>query len=245
MGRILGTALALLFVAASAFAQNITKETLDFDGGKRTFYLFVPDKLESKPAPLIITLHSSGRDGRILVDHWKSLASKEGTILAGPDATKREEWNTGDDGPAFLHALTEHLKSKQPVDPKRVYLFGHSAGAIHGLAMGVLESEYFAAIAAHAGVLPQEYAPYAKQAPRKIPLGMWVGTNDRFFPLENVRQTRDALVHLGFPTELTEIKGHTHDYYGRSGEINKAAWAFLQKQRLESEPKYQEYIINK
>ena len=46
-----------------------------------------------------------------------------------------------------------------------------------------------------------------------------------------------------FPVELTEIKGHTHDYYGRSSSINKEAWAFLQKQRLEGEPKYQEYNI--
>ena len=246
MRRVLGIAAgALLFVASSAGAQNITKETIEADGAKRIFYLFVPEKLEGKQAPLIITLHGSGRDGRILVDHWKNLASKEGIILAGPDATVRDAWNTGDDGPAFLYALTEHLKSKYPVDPKRVYLFGHSAGAIHGLAMGVLESEYFAAIAAHAGVLPQAYAPHARQAPRKIPLGLWVGTNDRLFPLENVRQTRDALVHLGFPTELTEIKGHTHAYYERSGQINKDVWAFLQKQRLEGEPKYQEYAINK
>ena len=245
MRRVLGITLALLVAASSAAAQNITKETIDFNGEKRTFYLFVPDKLEGKQAPLMITLHGSGRDGKILVDHWKNLASKEGIILAGPDATVRQEWRTEDDGPAFLYALTEHVKSKYPVDPKRVYLFGHSAGAIHGLAMGVLESEYFAAIAAHAGVLPQDYAPYAKQAPRKIPLGIWVGTNDRFFPVENVRQTRDALVHLGFPTNLTEINGHTHDYYSRSSGINKEVWTYLQKHRLEGEPKYQEYAINK
>lgn len=245
MRGVLGIVLALLFAASSASAQNITKETIEADGQKRTFYLFVPEKLEGKQAPLIITLHGSGRDGRILLDHWKGLASKEGIILAGPDATQRAEWNMGTDGPALLYALTEHLKAKYPVDPKRVYLFGHSAGAIHGLAMGVLESEYFAAIAAHAGVLPQDYAPYAQQAPRKIPLGIWVGTNDRLFPVENVRQTRDALVRLGFPAELTEIKGHTHDYYSRSSSINKEVWTYLQEHRLDAEPKYQEYTINK
>lgn len=244
MRRVLGITLALLVAASSAAAQNITKEALEADGQTRTFSLFVPEKLEGK-APLVITLHGSGRDGRILVDHWKSLASKEGIIVAGPDAAQRDGWNMGIDGPAFLYALTEHLKSKYPVDPKRVYLFGHSAGAIHGLAMGVLESEYFAAIAAHAGVLQQDYAPYAKQAPRKIPLGIWVGTNDRLFPVENVRQTRDALVHLGFPTNLTEINGHTHDYYSRSSGINKEVWTYLQKHRLEGEPKYQEYTINR
>jgi hypothetical protein len=89
-------AAALLFVATSGAAQNITKETIEADGAKRIFYLFVPEKLEDKQVPLIITLHGSGRDGRILVDHWKNLASKEGIILAGPDATVREAGSAQD-----------------------------------------------------------------------------------------------------------------------------------------------------
>ncbi len=232
-----------LFFAVPAAAPKITKETLDVGGTARTFYLFVPEKFQGQAAPLIVTLHGSGRDGRILVEHWQSLASKEGIILAGPDATQRQEWHGAIDGPAFLHALVEHLKVKYPVDFKRVYLFGHSAGAIHGLGLGVLESEYFAAVAAHAGVLPPDYAPYARQAPRKIPMAIWVGTDDRFFPIALVRETRDLLLSRNFPVELTEIKGHTHDYYSRSSSINKEAWAFLQKQKLEGEPKYQVYNI--
>ena len=232
-----------LLLAAPAAAEQILRETLQFEGTQRTFYLFVPDKAKEQPAPLIITLHGSGRDGKILLDHWKGLASKEGIILAGPDATKREVWHGATDGPAFLYALAEHLKSKYPVDPKRVYLFGHSAGAIHGLGLGVLESEYFAAVAAHAGILPQEYAPFAQRAPRKIPIGLWVGTDDRLFPLADVRQTRDGFSALGFPVELKEIPRHTHDYYSRSSAINKEAWAFLQKHQLTAEPKYQEYSI--
>ena len=232
-----------LLLAAPVAAETIKRETLDFEGAKRTFYLFVPDKVQGQPAPLIITLHGSGRDGKILLDHWKDLAAKEGIILAGPDATKRDGWHPATDGPAFLYALAEHLKSKYPVDPKRVYLFGHSAGAIHGLGLGVLESEYFAAVAAHAGVLPQQYAPYAQQAPRKIPIGLWVGTDDRLFPLADVRQTREGFTALGFPVELKEIPRHTHDYYSRSSGINKEVWTFLQKHQLDGEPKYQVYSI--
>ena len=240
-----GSVVALfLLIATPATAAQITKQTLDVDGAKRTFYLLVPEKLAEK-APLIVTLHGSGRDGKILLDHWKGLAEKEGIILAGPDATERSGWDGAVDGPAFLYALVEHLKSKHPVDPRRVYLFGHSAGAIHGLGIAVLESEYFAAVAAHAGVLPQAYAAYAKQAPRKIPLALWVGTNDRLVPVNDVRQTRDALDYMGFPVALTEIKGHTHDYYSRASGINKEVWEFLQKHRLEADPKYQEYAINK
>jgi hypothetical protein len=42
-----------------------------------------------------------------------------------------------------------------------------------------------------------------------------------------------------------KIKGHTHDYYGRSSEINKAAWAFLQGRRLDKDPQYQDYTIGR
>src|SRR5215203_2099419 len=115
-----------VLVAAPAVGQQVTKETLEVEGAKRTFYLFVPEKREGA-APLIVTLHGSGRDGKILVDHWKGLAEKQGIILSGPDATKRDEWHGATDGPAFLHVLVEHLKSKYPVDPRRVYVFGHSA----------------------------------------------------------------------------------------------------------------------
>ena len=45
------------------------------------------------------------------------------------------------------------LKSKYPINPRRVYLFGHSAGASFALHMSLMESQYFAAAAIHAGAL--------------------------------------------------------------------------------------------
>jgi predicted esterase len=126
-----------------------------------------------------------------------------------------------------------------------VYLFGHSAGAVHGLGIGILESEYFAAVALHAGSLAPTYSVFIDKAPRKIPIAIWVGTNDQFFPLKAVRGSRDYLNEHGFKVELTEIAGHTHNYYGRSGEINKAAWEFLSRHRLEKDPQYQDYVIQR
>src|SRR6266498_4271353 len=156
----------MLMVAAGVFgcvsvvqaAEKTVKATMISDGASRTYYLFVPDRAKDKPSPLIILLHGSGRDGKILVDHWESLAKKEGIILAGPDATVREGWNMGRDSPLLLRDIVDDVKAKYSVDPKRVYLFGHSAGAIHALKLGVLESEYFAAVAVHAGAFEPEFA---------------------------------------------------------------------------------------
>jgi pimeloyl-ACP methyl ester carboxylesterase len=109
--------------------------------------------------------------------------------------------------------------------------------------MAMLESEYFAAVGVHAALLTDEYAPFIDRAARKIPIGIWVGTNDKLFPLTAVRATRDALSKAGFSSELTEIKDHTHWYYDRAPQINKDVWSFLQKARLTGEPKYQKYQI--
>ena len=237
------TVAVLVLSSAVVYGAKIVKETMSSSGASRTYYLYVPDSVKDNPPPLVILLHGSGRDGRILVEHWESIAKKEGIVLAGPDATVREGWSNRDDGPLFFRHVVETLRAKLSFDPRRVYLFGHSAGAVHGLGMGLLESEYFAAVALHAGSLSPSYSMFIEKAPRKIPIAIWVGTNDAFFPLKAVRGSRDFLNDHGFNVTLTEINGHTHNYYGRSGEINKAAWDFLARHRLEKDPQYQDYVI--
>jgi acetyl esterase/lipase len=128
----------VLSIAATASAQKITKESLQSQGTARTYYLFVPDSAKAKPAPLLILLHGSGRDGRILVEHWQSLAKKEGIILAGPDAVVRQGWGR-DDGPLFIRDVIEAVQTDYAVDRRAMYVFGHSAGAIlHGHFLGAL-----------------------------------------------------------------------------------------------------------
>lgn len=141
----------------------------------------------------------------------------------------------------MLYELVELLKSKYPVDSRRVYLFGHSAGAVFAMNMALLESEYFAAVAVHAGAFrgESEYA-VVNYAQRKIPMAIFVGVNDRFFPLEAVRQTRDELGRVGFLVEVTEIPHHDHWYYDMAPKINRSAWNFLKTKQLSSDPHYEE-----
>ena len=233
---------AVLAVQASAIASKVSKESIVSQGKNRTYYLFVPDKLSaSKPLPLIVLLHGSNRNGLSLVEKWKDLAAKEEIILAGPDSSNSSGWSTPKDGPDFLHDLVEALKAKYPVNPRRVYLFGHSAGAGHAIYMSLFESQYFAATAIHAGALPEQAYADIDYAKRKIPLAIWVGTVDPFFPLKLVQATRDAMNAKGFAVQLTEMPGHDHWYYDLAPKINKDAWEFLKKYELPEEPKYMQY----
>jgi predicted peptidase len=239
------TFFVLLFSSSTIVAKDdILKELITSNGKTRAYYLYVPSTLKAgSVAPLIITLHGSNRTGVTLVEKWKDLAKKEGIIIAGPDATNLRGWATPQDGPDFLRDLVEELKTKHPVNAKRVYLFGHSAGASFALGMSLMESQYFAATAIHAGALTggKELIDLAK---RKIPISIQVGDADEYFPLKIVRATRDALKEAGFTIELTEIAGHDHWYYDKASKFNNTAWEFLKKVELDAEPKYQKYNWN-
>src|SRR4030095_16887946 len=84
-------ALVLLSALIPIGAQNISKETIRFKDKDRAYYVFVPEGMKKEAlAPLILTLHGSGRNGLSLVDKWKDLAKKEGIILVGPDSSHEQ-----------------------------------------------------------------------------------------------------------------------------------------------------------
>lgn len=235
--------LALLAATVTVGAQKITKHSMTSGDQARTYYAFMPEG--SEPVPLIVLLHGSGRDGTTLIEPWQSLARKEAVALVAPDALVRQAWTIARDGPAFVHQLVETVRAGGRIDGRRIYLFGHSAGGHHSIDLGLLESEYFAAVAVHAGALTHDQDIMTSQADRKIPIAMWNGTDDRVVDVRAVRQVRDFLISRGFDVTLTEMPRHTHDYYGRASDINKAAWQFLKTRRLSAEPKYKEYVIGK
>ena len=234
-------ALALLF-ATSSFAAGITKESIASGGKQRTYYLFVPDRPADAPAaPIVVLLHGSGRNGRILIEHWQKLAQKEGIVLAGPDSTDSKMWSYPIDGPDFLRDVIDSVKVRTVIDPRRMYLFGHSAGACFALQMAITEPNYFAAIAVHAGALPPGDLAMIETMTRKIPITIQVGTEDPYFSLADVRRTKDAFEKSAIPVDLREIRFHNHDYYRISGNVNEYAWTFLRTKALQADPTFVEY----
>ena len=230
---------------SSVVKDDITKELITSNGKTRAYYLYVPATLKpGTQAPLIVMLHGSGRTGTSLVEKWKDYAKKEGIIIAGPDSTNTRGWSSPVDGPDYLRDLVEELKAKYPINPRRVYLFGHSAGACFALHMSLMESQYFAATAIHAGALTDDEMSMTDLAKRKIPISIQVGDSDQFFPLKPVRATRDALKAAGIPVELIEIPNHDHWYYDSAAKFNQTAWEFLKKYELDADPIYQKYNWN-
>jgi predicted esterase len=237
--------LGLMLLSLPAYARagdKVSKETIESGGRKRTYFLFAPASMKPQ-APLVVLLHGSGRDGLSLVEKWKDLAAREGFLLAGPNAHDSSAWRIPDDGPEFIRDLVEALKAKYSLDARRVYLFGHSAGAVFALHLALRESEYFAAAAVHAGAWrEQKEFGSLEQATRKTSVAIIVGDRDPFFPLDAVRATEAALKEHGHEIEVTVMRGHDHWYYDLAPDINRGAWDFLKGKSLGADPKYAAHV---
>jgi poly(3-hydroxybutyrate) depolymerase len=232
-------------LAQPATGEQDVTESLAFANGARTYRLFVPGGIDGRaPAPAVVLFNGSGSSVDPLFRFWKDLARREGIVLIGPTAFAPGAWRIPEDSPEFTGRSIEAVASRVPIDPRRVYLFGHSGGAGHVLLLGLLESEYFAGVAAHASAIRAEDARFLDVPKRKIPIAIWLGTKDALVPVAAARDTYDALLARDFPAKLTEMKGHTHNYAERGEEITRQAWDFLRRQRLDREPRFYLYQFN-
>lgn len=221
----------LLFVAASGWAKDKKNRLVfPFEGHQRTVYFYMPPDPGEKP--IVVLLHGSGRDGTEMLNPWLPLATSEHFILAAPDALHPEAWDSEYDSVAFLHAVVDQVRALHPVDARRIYLFGHSAGAVYALAMALLDDRFYAAVAVHAGALPEHSEHLFTYPDRHMPVAIWVGDQDPSFPITRVQATRKAFEAHGFTVQLSILKNHTHDYSEVADKVDRLAWQFFQAAQL-------------
>lgn len=240
--RVLAVLIAATAIGTTQSDGQDQRFSLTSNGRERSYRVFVPDSFgKSGPGPAVILFNGSGSAVDGLFDPWKDIARKDGVLLIGQTAFAQGAWRIPEDSPDFTQEVIESAATKFAIDPRRVYLFGHSGGAGHALLLGLLESEDFAAVGAHAGALRESDRPLLDVPKRKIPMAIWVGTKDQMVPLKMVRDTLAVLTKRGFPAKTFEITGHTHSYAERAPEVTAAAWEFLRKETLTVDPKFYRY----
>lgn len=158
----------LLFLLCSPFA--LAQQTTQIDAGRGDVPLIVPDAYQANsPAPLIVLLHGYGSSGIQQNGYMRigELVNHYGFILATPDGTQESEgrnarfWNASDaccnfyandlDDAAYVLEIINTVKAEYQVDPRRVYLIGHSNGGFMSYRTAHEYSEVIAGIASLAG----------------------------------------------------------------------------------------------
>lgn len=195
--------------------------TFPLDGVERRWHWIPPDG--AGPSPAIVLLHGSGRNGAAMLDMAKSLAAK-GYFLIAPDSADPEGWSGAGDGAAFIDAVLQQAEAVHPIDRGRLFLIGHSAGAIHALWLGNRGGRLWQGVAVHAAALsPREIVGQAEAPPVLIV----VGDRDANFPVESVRATAVALAEAGHDVRLEIVPGHDHWFYVIGPRFARHAEAFL------------------
>lgn len=192
---------------------------MDTDFGSRTYMLYEPPHVSGR-RPLVFYLHgcSERADSTAVASRYNELAAKLGFYVVYAEQPREANgnhcWNwfipdhqhrdTGE--PAILAAITRKIMRDRPIDPKRVYVTGVSAGGFMAVVMGVTYPELFAAVGSEAGgqyrglpclsvpcLVPPEmsgqwaYEEMGKRA-RQVPVFALVGDIDGVSPAENTER---------------------------------------------------------
>jgi polyhydroxybutyrate depolymerase len=134
-----------------------------------------------RPAPLLILLHGYSTSGEEHERYFKlgSAADARGFVYAAPDGTIDREgnrfWNatdtccdfdgTGVDDVAYLKGVIGEIEANLSIDPKRIYVLGHSNGGFMAYRLACDEAEVVAAIVSLAGATYADPADCAPSAP--------------------------------------------------------------------------------
>ena len=231
------------------------------DGLIRSYRLHIPPTYNSSQAtPLVLILHGGG--GRSVTMERKTdfsiLSDQHGFIAVYPNGISRffslrRMWNggyccgialdTNTDDVGFMEKLIRHLQSELNIDPARIYITGHSNGAIMTYRLGAELSHLIAAIAPVAGaiggketeesplyVIPKPVGPvsvitFHGKLDENVPYDGGQGNRSRRYGSDlSVNESIAFWVnHTGcnpnLQTEISESKNIIHDIYknGRNG----------------------------
>jgi len=166
--------LLLLASSAAAAPRFPAPGTHDLKLGTRTFLVHVPREFKTRGAlPVLIAFHGGGGNATGFQKYagFDRLADREGFVVVYPDGTGTQgrrllTWNAGAccgraqaagvDDVAFTLAVLRRLAADLPLDRTRVYVAGHSNGAMMAYRLAAEAADRVAAVGAVAGMMVVE-----------------------------------------------------------------------------------------
>ncbi len=183
-------------IEESRSGSEMDPQTIEVGDRERTFWIHYPSGGRSERMAVVISLHGGGGNGKFSAQAtgFNQIAERERFIVVYPDGSGNRKdilltWNAIGccaqavedkvDDVAFIDALISKLSRHPNVDPKRIYVTGHSNGAMMTHLIGARLSDRVAAIAPVAGAL---FAASPKPN-GKVPTLMINGSADTAVPL--------------------------------------------------------------
>ncbi|MBX3190563.1 MAG: alpha/beta fold hydrolase [Labilithrix sp.] len=153
-----------------------------FGGDRPVSVVRVPDNYDpAKAAPLVLLLHGYGANAatQSLFFNLASIADTEGFFVVAPegttDGTGKQFWNANElccnfenkpvDDVAYLRSLVDDVEKYYNIDPKRIFVLGHSNGGAMALRMACDAADKFAAIVELAGPFTSDPSSCKPSAP--------------------------------------------------------------------------------
>jgi polyhydroxybutyrate depolymerase len=192
-------------------------------GGVRPAQVLVPPGYDPQtPTPLVVALHGYSTNTTYVaaVLGLDPLYKTAGFLLVSPQGTKDPEgqyfWNATDaccnkfgapvDDVAYLNGLVDEISGVYNVDPKRIYVVGHSNGGFMAYRLACTSANRFAAIVSVAGATFADVAACTPDAPVHV---------------LQIHGTSDATIHYDGGT--LQVQNVDVPYPGAVGSVER--WA--------------------
>lgn len=213
--------------AAGLMERHVQFQQVDYP-----FWIFLPSSYDGTHVlPAILLVHGAGGNGPDFLNVWRDFADKNGIILVAPTVPDGVNFEVNV-VPQLYPMIMDTARNEWQIDPRRIYLFGVSAGGYTVFDAGLPDSQYFAAGGAFAAVITPDFDFLLQKATRKIPLALYIGDHDEFFTLAQAQRTVDVLQADGFKVHFVVFPGLDHNYGAVAAQVNADVWNYFRQASL-------------
>lgn len=208
----------VLLLQPGAAAQSLeyvgdTTQTFQYRGRQVPYRLYVPRPPVQQPPegyPFFLALHGGGDDHTKFFTgydngHLKDVAQELGVVIACPRTKPNTDYR-GHEEREVLEVMSD-VSFKVLLNPRKLYIFGHSMGGVGALEIAARNPIYFAGAGSIAGPLSTRVADYFEN----VPVYLAHGAKDEVVPVAKTREFHQALLNQNATVHYHEIPEADHN----------------------------------